>query len=82
MNRTFNVEISLPANSNLHPNMVAVIKIADYSNPSTFVLPANVVQMTDEGTYVFVAENNIAKKKNVNEKAFFTRTKINGNRNY
>jgi len=65
LNRTFNVEISLPANSSLHPNMVAVIKIADYTNTSTFVLPANVVQITDEGTYVFVAENNIAKKRNV-----------------
>lgn len=65
MNRTFNVEISLPGNSSLHPNMVAVIKIADYTNSSTFVLPANVVQITDEGTYVFVNENNIARKKNV-----------------
>jgi membrane fusion protein (multidrug efflux system) len=65
LNRTFNVEISLPANSSLHPNMVAVIKIADYTNTSTFVLPANVVQITDEGTYVFVAENNIARKRNV-----------------
>ncbi len=65
MNRTFNVEISLPRNSSLHPNMVAVIKIADYTNSSTFVLPANVVQITDEGTYVFVNENNIARKKNV-----------------
>ncbi len=65
LNRTFNVEISLPGNASLHPNMVAVIKIADYTNSSTFVLPANVVQITDEGTYVFVAENNIAKKRNV-----------------
>ena len=65
LNRTFNVEISLPSNPSLHPNMVAVIKIADYTNTSTFVLPANVVQMTDEGTYVFVAENNIARKRNV-----------------
>lgn len=65
LNRTFNVEISLPGNSSLHPNMVAVIKIADYTNSSTFVLPANVVQITDEGTYVFVAENNIARKRNV-----------------
>ncbi|MFM7016100.1 MAG: efflux RND transporter periplasmic adaptor subunit, partial [Bacteroidota bacterium] len=65
LNRTFNVEISLPSSSNLHPNMVAVLKIADYTNTSTIVLPANVVQVTDEGTYVFVAENNIAKKRNV-----------------
>jgi len=65
LNRTFNVEISLPSNPSLHPNMVAVIKIADYTNASTFVLPANVVQMTDEGTYVFVAENNISRKRNV-----------------
>jgi RND family efflux transporter MFP subunit len=65
LNRTFNVEINLGGNSSLHPNMVAVLKIADYTNPSTFVLPANVVQITDEGTYVFVAENNIARKRNV-----------------
>ena len=65
LNRTFNAEISLAGNANLHPNMVAVIKIADYTNASTFVLPANVVQITDEGTYVFVAENNIARKRKV-----------------
>jgi RND family efflux transporter MFP subunit len=66
LNRTFNVEISLNQKSvELHPNMVAIIKIADYVAKNAFVLPASVVQTTPEGSYVFVADGKMAKKQTV-----------------
>ena len=66
LNRTFNVEIAVnQKNIELHPNMVAQIKIADYVAKATFVLPASVVQTTPEGSYVFIATEKTAKRKSV-----------------
>ncbi len=64
LNRTFNVEIIITQKSiELHPNMVAIIKIADYVAKDAFILPASVVQTTPEGSYVFVSDGKFAKKK-------------------
>ena len=58
MNRTFNVEVKLGNKENiLRPNMLAVLKIADYTNEKTLSLPVNVIQKGLDGEYVFVAEN-------------------------
>jgi len=70
LNRTFNVEVHLDEKtSELNPNMIAVLKIADYVNKSTVTLPAKVVQTTPEGSYVFVAKNRegktVAEKRTV-----------------
>lgn len=70
LNRTFNVEVELgPDEEDLHPNMIAVLKIADYEKDSSVTLPVNVVQTTPEGSYVFLATNRggkmIAQKRNV-----------------
>lgn len=62
LNRTFNVEVFLPENEvDLHPNMIAVMKIADYVKDSTITLPVKVVQTTPEGSYVFLANNKSGK---------------------
>jgi len=68
-NRTFIVEVGLsPANGMVYrANMIAVIRIKDYSNPSTIAIAQNFIQASkDEGSYVFTAKNengkNIAKK--------------------
>ncbi|HMP98931.1 MAG TPA: efflux RND transporter periplasmic adaptor subunit [Cyclobacteriaceae bacterium] len=54
-NRTFMVEILLPANIafTLKPNQVSVIRMRDYFNPETYVLPTKLVQRDDQGTFVF-----------------------------
>ncbi len=70
LNRTFNVEVRLsPKDGELHPNMVAVMKIVDYSAPSTFVVPIAAIQKSSDGEYVFVAVQDggrlIAKRKKV-----------------
>ena len=60
--RSFNIEIKLPAHSIFRPNMVAVIRVVSYVNPQAIVVPVNVVQHTETGDYVYVAEGNYAKE--------------------
>jgi membrane fusion protein, multidrug efflux system len=63
LNRTFSVEVSLNSTSpEFKPNMVAVLKINDYEDPSSVVVPVNVVQNSEEGNYVFVAKSTGNKK--------------------
>jgi RND family efflux transporter MFP subunit len=61
--RSFGVEIKLPQDKRLRPNMTAVLKIADYSRPNAIVIPVNAVQHSDTSTFVFINENNIARKQ-------------------
>ena len=53
--RTFNVEIGLPSDAELHPNMVAELKIVDYEKPNSLVVPINVIQDLDGQKVVFIA---------------------------
>ncbi len=58
MNRSFKVEVRLPSsNKGFKANMIAVLKIADYHQPSAFVMPVNVIQTDSKGNYVFLAAN-------------------------
>jgi membrane fusion protein (multidrug efflux system) len=58
VSRTFAVYIPLPSNSRYQPNMIAQVKIATYENSRAFVLPMGVIQKTDKGNFVYVAEAN------------------------
>jgi membrane fusion protein, multidrug efflux system len=71
-NRTFTVEIALPSNNRVfRANMIAVIRIKDYSNPKAIAIPQNLIQSSkDEGLYVFVAKEENGKK--IAKKAFVT----------
>ncbi|WP_460925116.1 efflux RND transporter periplasmic adaptor subunit [Pontibacter brevis] len=56
--RTFTVELR-PKNTKdvtLRPNMVAVVRIQDYKNEGTIVLPVNLVQKDEKAEYVYVAQ--------------------------
>ncbi|MGP8214564.1 MAG: efflux RND transporter periplasmic adaptor subunit [Bacteroidia bacterium] len=57
VNRTFTVEVGLPQNPDYHPNMIAMMKIVDYTKKSAIVVPINIVQNDPTGSFVFVAEN-------------------------
>jgi RND family efflux transporter MFP subunit len=57
VNRTFTVEVKLPQDASFHPNMIAMLKIIDYTNPSAVVIPINIVQNDPTGSFVFVAVN-------------------------
>lgn len=57
VNRTFKVKAALPANmSGVLPNMLALIKIIDYSNPKAHVLPINIIQKDSKGDFVMAAD--------------------------
>ena len=64
-NRTFTVEVELPPSTSMvyRANMIAVIRIKDYSNPSTMAISQNFIQSSkDEGYYVFLAKEENNKK--------------------
>jgi len=54
-NRTFMIEVELPKNIGftLKPNQVSVIRMRDYFNPETYVVPTKLVQRDDQGTFLF-----------------------------
>lgn len=56
-NRTFKVECRVSSKDvELRANMIAYIKIKDYSNEKTFCLPVNLLQSNQDGKFVFVAK--------------------------
>jgi membrane fusion protein (multidrug efflux system) len=73
--RTFVVETNLTSQENYHPNMLAILKIVDYTNAKANVIPINTIQNSDEGQYVMVA-------KNVNGKSIAKRQQINVGKQY
>jgi len=67
LNRTFDVQILLDNKKEYHPNQIAILSINDYKSEKPVVsVLLNYVQKDLKGqTYVFVAENNKATRKNV-----------------
>lgn len=54
--RTFKVECKVSSNEfELRANMVAYLRIKDYSNDKAFCLPINYIQTNQNGKFVFVA---------------------------
>lgn len=64
-NRTFKVEVFLPNLVEVKPNMLSVLKINDYQNKESVVVPAHLILADNKGDYVFIVENGTAKKKYV-----------------
>lgn len=60
--RTFTVEAKLPSMEEYHPNMIAVLKVVDFRTDSAFVIPLNIIQNSEEGTYIMVATDDNGKK--------------------
>ncbi len=62
-NRTFELEILIPSNEKIKPNMVAVISISDYKNNEALVIPTNIVFTDSKGVFVYQLKQ--AEGKNV-----------------
>lgn len=60
--RSFGIEVRLPSNRTLKPNMTAVLRIVDYQKDDAIVLPVKAIMKSETGAYVYVAENNVAKR--------------------
>lgn len=65
--RSFGMEIKLPTNRNLRPNMTATLKIADYNKASVITVPLKAIQKSEDGDYVFVNDNGVAKRRVVKQ---------------
>jgi membrane fusion protein (multidrug efflux system) len=56
-NRTFQIEVRMkPEFDNFKANMIAILKINDYRAENAMMLPVNLIQNDQEGSFVFVAE--------------------------
>lgn len=54
-NRTIDIEVKLPDDNRINPNMLAIVTLNDYTNPFAMILPINSVQRSDKRNYVYVA---------------------------
>jgi membrane fusion protein, multidrug efflux system len=61
MSRTFSVEVKLPSQADLRPNMSAIVKVIFSTADDAIVIPVNVIQTLNDEKIVYVAE----KKGNV-----------------
>lgn len=57
MTRTFTVEVNLPNDNDLRPNMVSEIKFVNYKKEGSFIVPINTIQQVDGEDVVFIAVN-------------------------
>jgi RND family efflux transporter MFP subunit len=58
-NRTFKVECKISANDfELRANMIAYLKIKDYTNDKAFCVPVNYIQSNQDGKFVYIASQN------------------------
>jgi len=67
LSRTFNVEVALPSQAELRPNMTATVKVVFRTESSALVVPVNVIQEINNEKVVYVVEskgkNTVAKRK-------------------
>jgi len=69
LSRSFTVEVKLPSQADLRPNMTGVVKVVFHTEPAAITIPINVVQDVNGEKIVFVAEtkgkSTVARKKAV-----------------
>jgi RND family efflux transporter MFP subunit len=58
LNRTFRIEISIPGNNEIKPNMIAKLKIIDYTNKTAISIPTNCIQSNEDQQFVVLAVQN------------------------
>ncbi len=58
-NRTFRVECKISSkDAELRANMIAYIKIKDYTNEKAFCIPVNYIQSNQDGKFIYIAKQN------------------------
>ncbi len=65
MSRSFSVEVKLPSKKTYRPNMLAILKIVDYSKANAKTVPIKAIQKSEKGDYLMVVDNGKAKKVDV-----------------
>ena len=55
LSRTFTIEVPLPSDNTLKPNMLAQVKVNDFSKANAIVINQNLIQNTENGQLVYIA---------------------------
>jgi membrane fusion protein, multidrug efflux system len=67
--RSFFMEAKIPADKDIRPNQIALVKIQDYTASNIIIVPVNTLQNDDKGKFVMIAvkENGktVARKRSV-----------------
>lgn len=63
INRAFKVEIPLASMADYKPNMMAKLKIIDYTNPRSFVVPVNTIRSVGEDRFIMIAVEKNGEKR-------------------
>jgi hypothetical protein len=75
LSRTFGVEVKLPSEGNLRPNMTATVKVVFRTEASAVVIPVNVVQDINNEKVVYISEakgkQTVARRKVVTVEGVF-----------
>jgi membrane fusion protein, multidrug efflux system len=56
LSRTFDVEVKLPSEADLRPNMTATAKVIFYTENEALVVPINVIQEINNEKVVYIAQ--------------------------
>jgi membrane fusion protein, multidrug efflux system len=63
VNRTFQSEVRLgPSKVEYRANMMAVVKINDYRNPSAFTVPITLIRESQSGKFIYIAKEESGKQ--------------------
>ena len=77
-NRTFKVECRFTTKDiELRANMIAYVKIKDYSNETSIILPVNIIQTNQDGKFVYIISK-VGDKTNAVRKKITTGMDYNG----
>lgn len=75
LSRTFPVEVKLPSDAALRPNMSAVVKVIYHTESAAIVVPVNTVQTVNNEKIVYIVEQDgkhlVARKKVVKVEGIF-----------
>jgi membrane fusion protein (multidrug efflux system) len=55
-NRTFGIDVRPPHNVKLSPNMLTVVTVNDYTKEEAIVVPQNIVQTDNKGSFLFIVQ--------------------------
>jgi membrane fusion protein, multidrug efflux system len=78
LNRSFRVEVVIPYDKDIRPNMIATLKVENYQKDASITVPINVVQNSNDGSFVMVAveENGqkVAKRRKIQVGQIYNRS--------
>jgi membrane fusion protein (multidrug efflux system) len=63
INRAFKIEIPLPSLVDYKPNMMARLKIVDYTNLKSYIVPVNTIRSVGEDRYIMIAVEKSGEKR-------------------